>query len=659
MIRVPCVRVLLVGAWLGACAGGEVPSTQSPTPVGAVSVEPPENVDVRIPTARYAWDPKAGDPTVSADLGGPGFTGDGWSTRIESYALGNPDAPQGGAMTLDLQDWPPTLRQAGPQWQTSFNYFAEPLLYMSLVDLDPVTLEFVPSLATHWWISPDGRTFRFRINPEAKWSDGNPVTADDVVATYKLRMDPALAEPATTLIYGRLLPPVALSKYVVEVQVLDEHWGNFLYFATSSILPSREIGALTGAQYADRYEFAYTAVTGPYQVLPQDIESGTAITLSRRRDWWGEKNPLWDGWFNIDRFRFVVIKDAQLRFEKIKRGEIDYLFVQKAQWWTEDIPALDAVVRGLLVPRKFFTEAPVGLSGLAVNLTRPPLDDLRVRQALDLLFDRRGIVDELFYGEYEPMTSYHPGGIYASPDLQPVPYDPQAAIVLLEEAGWIEKNAEGYRVREGKELALTVTYSSQLSEHWLALFADACQKAGIRLDLQLLAPPTAMENVRDREFQLFDATWAGLRFPNPEASWHSRYAAMPGGNNVTGMADARMDGLCNRYGRADDLQQRIGIAREIDTFLRAEVPYLLGWYNPAQRVLFWNKFGMPDWGTARAYRAEYDNMFVLWWVDPEKEQQLEAARTDPSATMDPGRREVRFWKSWSAKHANASVGAAP
>lgn len=648
MFRVPCVPVLLVGAWFGACTA-EGPSAG---PIaGPRAAEPPENVDVRIPTARYAWDPKAGDPAVPADLGGPGFTGDGWSTRIESYQLGNPDAPQGGTMVLDLQDWPPTLRQAGPDWNTSFNYIVAPLLYMPLVDLDPVTLEFVPSLATHWWISPDKRTFRFRINPEAKWSDGTPVTADDVIATYKLRMDPTLVEDSNLLTYGNLAPPVALSKYVVEVTALTEHWGNFLYFATASVLPARDIGGLTGVQYVDRYQFAYTAVTGPYELKPEDVESGTAITISRRTDWWGEKNPLWDGWYNIARLKFVLIKDPQLRFEKIKKGEIDYMAVQKAQWWAEDIPSLDAVRRGLLVPRKFYTDAPIGLSGLAINLTRPPLDDVRIRQALDRLLDRKGIIQKLFFDEYAPMTSYHQGTAYANPNNPVVPYDEAGAIQLLEQAGWTDKNPEGYRVKEGRELAVTVTYTSVLSERWLAMFAESCKRAGVRLDLQLLAPSTAIENFRAREYQMYDAAWAGMPFPNPEASWHSRFAPDPHSNNVTGMMNVQMDGLCNRFDREDDPQRRVAVGRDIDALLTAEVPYLLGWYNPAQRVLFWNKFGMPDWGAPRAHHAEADDLFVLWWIDKDKEAAIEAAKTDLSVTMQPGRREVHFWQSWSTKHA--------
>ena len=150
---------------------------------------------------------------------------------------------------------------------------------------------------------------------------------------------------------------------------------------------------------------------------------------------------------------------------------------------------------------------------------------------------------------------------------------------------------------------------------------------------------------------MYDAAWAGMPFPNPEASWHSRFAPDPHSNNVTGMMNVQMDGLCNRFDREDDPQRRVAVGRDIDALLTAEVPYLLGWYNPAQRVLFWNKFGMPDWGAPRAHHAEADDLFVLWWINKDKEAAIEAAKTDLSVTMQPGRREVHFWQSWSTKHA--------
>jgi microcin C transport system substrate-binding protein len=264
------------------------------------------------------------------------------------------------------------------------------------------------------------------------------------------------------------------------------------------------------------------------------------------------------------------------------------------------------------------------------------------------------MIKKLFYDEYESLTSYYQGGTYANPGNQLVPYDEVAAVQLLEEAGWKELDADGYRVKDGQRLKLTVTYSSPLSERSLTVFQEACKTAGIELELQLLSPAAAWKNFQEKEYQLEDAAWGALVFPNPETSWHSALADQKNNNNVTGFKNARVDELCAAYDREYDVNRRIEIIREIDGILFQEFPYVLGWYGPSQRVLFWNKFGMPAWGTSRY--AESDNMFALWWVDPEKEKQLAASRQDAAATMDAGAREVHFWEQWVAAQRAAPVG---
>ena len=91
----------------------------------------------------------------------------------------------------------------------------------------PATLRYIPSVATHWQISPDKLTYRFRINPNARFSDGTPVTSDDVVASYDFRMDPTLQDPMVQIVFGKINRPVAESKYIVRVQAKELNWRSF------------------------------------------------------------------------------------------------------------------------------------------------------------------------------------------------------------------------------------------------------------------------------------------------------------------------------------------------------------------------------------------------------------------------------------------------
>ncbi|MBI4582453.1 MAG: ABC transporter substrate-binding protein [Planctomycetes bacterium] len=610
---------------------------------------PKASYNLDIPTVEYRWDQGAGDKSVPPELGGPGFTGEGWQTNRKFLAMGWKEAPKGGAMIQYLPDWPATLRQTGKDWNTSVNYLIRDLCYESLLNIHPITLEHIPNLATHWWISPDKRTYRFRLNPAARWSDGKEVTAQDVVASFKLRMDPTLLDPSNIMTFGKLETPVALSRYMVEVKVKEENWRNFLYFAGASVFPAHQV-SISGTEYLERYQFKFTASSGPYLVRDEDIEMGKSITIRRRKDWWDAANPAWAGLWNLDAIKFIIVKDENLAFEMVKKGEIDYFIIPKAQWWAEELDKVGAVKRGLLLKRKFFTDAPIGTSGIAINMKKPPLDDLRVRRGLGHLLDRKTLIQKLFFNEYQPLSSYYQGGLYQNPANVLAEYDELKAVELLEEAGWKEKNASGYRVKDGKELKFTLNYRTPLSERHLTVFQEACKRAGIRLELQYLTPAAGWKNLREKEFELMSTAWGALVFPNPETSFHSTLADQKDNNNVTGLKIPRVDALCDAYDQEYDVKKRIEIIREIDGLVFNEHPYILEWYLPCQRVVFWNKFGMPEWGGLRTH--DYEALFYCWWVDPEKESRLEEARKNPRSFLEPkGEVENRFWEAWNAGQA--------
>jgi microcin C transport system substrate-binding protein len=641
------VGIVALGSLLVCCLN--IPGCTDSGDNSSTSGKPPawvkKEYNVEIPTVEYHWDPAAGDSNVSAELGGPGFTGEGWQTASKMLAQGSDKAVRGGDLVQYIPDWPATLRQAGKDWNTSLNYTISDLCYESLLDIHLTTLEFVPRLASHWWISEDKMTYRYRINPNARFSDDSEVTAHDVVATYDLRMDETLLSPSAILTYGKLHRPVALSKYMVEVKAKKNNWRNFLYFSASlKVFPAKEV-SIKGSEYLDKYEFAYTACSGPYTVNIADVVRGKSVTLTRRSDWWDDGNPAWTGLYNIDKLKFVVVKDPNLAFEKVKKGELDFFYVAKAQWWAEDIFGLDSVKRGLLVPTKFFNDAPIGTNGIAMNSSRPPLDDLRIRQALSHLLDRKTMIEKLYFNEYEPLDSYYQGGTYQNPNNKPIEYDELRAVDLLEKAGWTGKNANGYRVKGGKVLTLQLVFRTKLQERFLTIYQESCKKAGIKLDLQELTPAASWKTLTEKKYDLMATAWGALIFPNPETSFLGSLADKPNNNNVTAFKHPRVDELCKRYDVAHDVKERVEIVREIDGIVYNNVPYVLSWYNPARRIVYWNKFSMPKWGAYRT--ADRDQIFYSWWVDPAKEKSLESARTNQSVSLPGGDVENHFWPAWN------------
>lgn len=639
-------------ALLAACGGGGSSSEGSKGEDEVVETPGPDlaSYDTTIPTVEYRWDPQAGDASVSAEDGGPGFTGEGWETKMSFEAMGVAGVPQGGEMHLSRPDWPPTLRMAGKDWNTDIAYQIRDLCYESLLFFHPNTLEYVPYLATHWQISEDKMTYRFRLNPEARFSNGEEVTAEDVVASYDLRMDESILEPSSQVTFGKMHRPEAISKYIVEVRCKEENWRNFLYFSgvALTIFPKSEIGGLTGTEYLDQYQFKLCSGSGPYTIHEEDIDMGKTITMRRRDDWWGQGNPAWQGLYNIGSYKWEVVRDYNLEYEKVKAGELDFLVITRAQWFAKDLLEVDAVQRGLLVRNKIFNDAPKGTSGMAINTQRPPLDDRRVRLALNHLYNRELLIEKHMYKEYERLKSHWPGGAYENRNNEMIDYDPFRAVELLEEAGWTEEDSDGIRVKDGKRLEFTIDYNSQGLEKYYTVYQENCKKAGIAIDLNFMTSTARWKNMREKKFDLSSTAWGALIIANPESSWHSQYADKVDTNNVTSFADPRVDELCKQYDEEYDPAKRIELVKQIDAIVSAAHPYVMGWYLPCERSIFWNKFGMPEWGTTRCWDDK--NMHFCWWIDPEKEAELERAKADKSLTMDPGPVENYFWRAWHQNH---------
>src|SRR5947209_19310682 len=131
-------------------------------------------------------------------------------------------------------------------------------------------------------------TFRFRINPNARFFDGMPVTAADVVATYDFLMDPTLQDPTQSLTYQKLERPVAESKYIVRVKAKELNWRNFQYFSGMTIFPAHVLKNVNGEKYIKEYNFKVLPGSGPYTLREEDIQKGKQVSLRRRKDYGAE-----------------------------------------------------------------------------------------------------------------------------------------------------------------------------------------------------------------------------------------------------------------------------------------------------------------------------------------------------------------------------------
>lgn len=627
---------IILSVTLFIIAGCSSPKTSEPPQPSAADIAPVE--------------PPVETAAVSAEQGGEGFTGEGWQTNSHPQPLGDPKAVKGGAFRAYFPSFPPTLRMAGPDSSTDQNYEIGENVYETLISLDPITQDYVPSLATHWQISADKLTLRFRLNPKARFSNGEPVTSEDVIASWALLVDKTLADPSRNAQFGRFQKPVAESRYIVSVKTSKADWRDLQDFGTWLLIyPASSLKNLTGAQYIEKYNFAYLPGSGPYIVNPSDIKKQESITMRRRKDYWGENEPVNKGLNNFDEIRWTVVTDQSLAFEMFKKGELDYFFINQVSVWRNGFD-FDAANRGLIQRRKVFNVAPQALQGFALNTRRAPFDDIRVRKAFALLFDRQKLIEQLYFNEYVANNTYFAGTTAQNPANPPNLYDPQEALKLLADAGWKDRDSSGRLTKNGKPLVVELIYQKDPgAERFLVVYQEDLRKVGITMELTGLSFPTIVQMTRrDRQFDICLRIF-GLPYPlDPEQDWHPRLADIGDNNNITGFKDPKMTEILGKYAASFTVKERTELLRQLDNVMANQYHYIFMWTAPYKRLAFWNKFGQPpgyltrigDWNSDLALGPGPER---LWYVDPAKEAALKKAQADPDMKLPIGPLEDKSW----------------
>ncbi len=593
------------------------------------------------------------DLNVSAELGGSGFEAIAESLGYQTYIpdeedlkyFGDPRAVKGGSLTSIVSRFPATLRIIGRNSNYVENSTIQSLCYEGLITIHPVTLEFMPSLATHWKVSDDKMKFWFRINPKARFSDGTEVTAKDVVATWDLRMDETIEFPSSQLVFGKFNRPVAESKYIVSMECKQLSWRNLLYFGSMSILPEHILRDMDGADYLREYQFKMMPGSGAYTMYDKDIINQESFTLTRRDDYWDAESPTSRYLNNFDKLKFVVVKDnLSLIFEKFKKGECDYYTVAKAREWIEECD-FESIQKGWTQKRKIYSEKPAGTSGYAFNMRKWPFDDKRIRYAFAYLYNREKMNKEMYYSEYTMMNSLYSGSAYENPDNEKITYNPEKAVQLLKEAGYTSRNEEGWLVHEetGKVLRFEIGIA-KTSEYMVTPVQQMLKDYGIDMQIKNVDGNANWKNLMERNFTIYMQAWSGLVFPNPETSLNSKLADENFTNNISGFKNDRVDELLDIYDKEFNQAKRVKIIQEIDGIYSDMHPAAWGIARNYERLLYWNKFGYPEFMVSR-YTGDYRSIFRYWWVDPEKEKALEDAMNN-NTSLPVGELDVMFWPEY-------------
>lgn len=522
------------------------------------------------------------------------------------------------------------------QYPASFNYYLDQNVFSnqlfgyqfeSLIGQNGLTLEPEPGLASRVEVSDDKRTFTFTLHPDAKWSDGRPVTAEDVIWTYQAIMHKDHPTGPHKVGLARFEEPVKVGERRVKFTAKEVHWRNIWACGGFNILPAH----WWKDQDFNKTNFEFPVVSGPYEIT--DLNEPHSVTLSRREDYWAIDDPRAEGTGNFDQIEFRFYAQRDTAFDNFKAGNFDIFAVYTARRWASETSGR-AFDNNWIIKQGIENSQPVGFQGFAMNMRKPLFQDLRVRQALAKLLDRRRMNETLMFNQYELTASFFPD-LY--PEGNPnalVDFDVPGALKLLNEAGWtLEK---GRLMKDGKPFVLKFLTRDPSTNKFLLIYREALEKVGIDLVIDQKDWASWAKDMNEYNYDMTWASWSAGLFKDPESMWHSKHVDQPSGFNITGFKNEKVDALIDSIEDEFDVEKRHAVVREIDSLLVKEQPYILLWHIGYVRLLYWNRFDMPD-HVLTQYGGESASQ-GLWWTTPDLDADLQAARKEGKKL--PGRPPV-------------------
>lgn len=555
------------------------------------------------------------------------FPPDNWKPQPDPVA--SADAHPGGQLAIFAGQSTKSLN-----YYLDHNVFTGELfgaLYETLIDMNPLTLSYEPSLARKWTISDDKKTFTFFIDPKARWSDGRPITAYDVKWTYDAILNPKNMTGVHKISLERFSSPLVLNDLTIQFTAKEVHWVNLGAAGGFQILPKH----VFEKKDFNQINFSFPVVSGPYQI--DTIKEGLYVSIKRRDDWWARQDIRHQGIGNFNILKFMFYADRENAFEAFKKGHIDLFPIYTARLWINETHG-KKFDKNWIIRQKIYNQRPTGFQGFAMNMRKPPLDNLNVRKALYALIDREKMNKTLMYNQYFLHRSYYED-LYDTKHQNPstlFAFDKTLARQLLKKAGWKVNPGTGLLEKNNQPLTIKFLTRSSSSHKFLAIYQQDLKDVGISLKIENKDWAAWAKDMDSFNYQMTWAAWSASVFKNPEGMWASKEADRNGGNNITGFKHPEVDKMIDAQKQIFDVEKRHSICRKIDQYLVDVVPYALLWNINYTRLLYWNKFGTPE--TVLSKYGDERDAYWYWWFDHDAAADLNDAQENDLSL--PGRPEV-------------------
>jgi microcin C transport system substrate-binding protein len=559
----------------------------------------------------------------------------------------NPGAPKGG-----------TVRQIAIGTFDNFNPVVEGvkgsiaaavgLIYESLTtpSEDEISTEY-GALAETMSHPDDFSWVTYRLRPQAKWHDGEPVTPEDVIfsldsfkkhhprysAYYRHVVKAEKAGERDVKFTFDAPGNRELPQIVGQLTVLPKHW----WEGTDSEGRKRDISTTT---------LEKPLGSGAYRI--KEFVAGRSIALERAKDYWGRDLNINIGRHNFEELRYEYFRDSTVALEAFKGDQVDWRTENSAKNWATayDFPA---VTEKRVLLEEFPNRSSGIMQAFALNIRRDKFADPRVRRALNFAFDFEEMNKQIFFNQYKRISSYFDGTKLASSGLpegreleiletvraqvpaevfttaytNPVGGNPEAvrenlreALRLMKEAGYEVRDRKLVDVKTGTQFALELLVEDPSFERVMLFFKPSLERLGIAASVRIIDPAQYENRLRSWDFDVVTSSWPESLSPGNEQReyWGSQAADAPGSRNIIGIKNPAIDKLIDRVIYTKDRDDLVAATKALD------------------RVLLWNHYVVPQWNYPKVRTARWDRFSrpselpeyglsgfpTLWWFDPDK-----------------------------------------
>ncbi|MEN8258300.1 MAG: extracellular solute-binding protein [Thermodesulfobacteriota bacterium] len=547
----------------------------------------------------------------------------------------SPDARKGGDLVLHALGSfdkfnPYTLKGVAPDGMNELVF--ETLTINSMDE----TFARYSLIAKDIELAADKKSILFTLDSRARFSDGSPVTAEDVKFSLE------------TLKSGEAHP--FFSSYFQDIshaEILSPRQIRF-YFAR----PNREIHMIAcelpvfSKKFYSAHPFNEKGLvppiaSGPYTV--ENFSNGKSITFKRNPDYWAFDHPTRRGMFNFESITFKFFKDQIVSVEAFKAGDFDFMQVNIAKQWARDMKG-GHFETGAIQKKYLEHKRNAGMQGFVFNTRKPIFTDPRVREALVLAFDFSWTNNSLFFGQYQQSYSYFSNSIYAAPglpsqdelkllspfkELLPAevfnkPLTPvstaqkgnlrnnlRKAKALLKQAGWSYKDGV-LRNDKGEPFIFEIMLASPSFERVMAPYARNLEKLGIQASYRTIDVALYIRNMRTFDYDMTVYVFGQSQSPGNEQRdmWGSAAVDQNGSRNYAGVKSEVVDALVDKIIYATSQNELTTACRALDRVLWYGYYVVPNWFAPAHRVVYWNKFNRPE--QEPLYYSPFEAL-MTWW----------------------------------------------